>query len=480
MWSLSHQEFMCLFIITPPSGRSFQRSALPKNRYPGSQLASLDSSFVFAAMAYTDLSKTFRSVRGNMNLRLVAAALGQLFGCALFVLVSATTQASNKALIVEFVNEAVDAHPLMAEARARTQAMRELAMAAARSFENPEIEIEAEESEETLWGIGIAKTFDLSRERSAREVVALHERMASEADFDHVRLNLAKELIQGLGNYQTSRSRVSLSERRNLAMTEFANLAERRHSTGDLSLIELDLALLAEAHARMNHATVSVQLAQAREELRSQTSTRQLENQWPMMKLEFPEPQGDEALMSLLQELPEVRRAMRRVDAARAVAELKRRERRPDPRLGFLAGKEGEERLVGLNFSLELPILNTGHHELLAADAELAASQAAADDVVRRARARFTAATQVYGVTLTVWNEWSGLGRMSLDRNAEILARLWNAGEISTSEYLLQMEHVLDLEERALELENAVRMSWLDWLAASGRLGSWLSEHDER
>ena len=55
-----------------------------------------------------------------------------------------------------------------------------------------------------------------------------------------------------------------------------------------------------------------------------------------------------------------------------------------------------------------------------------------------------------------------------------MLEKLWRAGEISTSDYLVQLKQNLDTALSALALESQAWQAWLDYLAAAGRLTDWL------
>lgn len=55
-----------------------------------------------------------------------------------------------------------------------------------------------------------------------------------------------------------------------------------------------------------------------------------------------------------------------------------------------------------------------------------------------------------------------------------MLRRLWEAGEISTTDFLVQLRQTLDTRENALDLELAMWRAWFEWLAASGQVEAWL------
>jgi cobalt-zinc-cadmium efflux system outer membrane protein len=78
-------------------------------------------------------------------------------------------------------------------------------------------------------------------------------------------------------------------------------------------------------------------------------------------------------------------------------------------------------------------------------------------------------------VTYDAWAAWEHSGQPSQSSQLALLERLWQAGELSTADYLLQLNQTLDTRTSALELRGQLWRSWFDWLAASGRFDGWLN-----
>jgi cobalt-zinc-cadmium efflux system outer membrane protein len=174
--------------------------------------------------------------------------------------------------------------------------------------------------------------------------------------------------------------------------------------------------------------------------------------------------------------LPEVQVAQRRVDAANALVELRERERKPDPTVQVRGGREADSTLVGVNLSIPLYIRNSHKYEVTAAMAERDQVQQLADDLMRRAYSRYLSATERYQLSRDAWQDWQQTGQFSLQRQGDLLRRLWEAGEISTTDFLVQVQQTLDTRENALDLELAMWNAWFEWLAASGQVDKWLGQ----
>ena len=157
----------------------------------------------------------------------------------------------------------------------------------------------------------------------------------------------------------------------------------------------------------------------------------------------------------------------------RAVIDLRRRERRPDPTVGLYAGREGDEDLIGIRFSIPLPVRNSFRAEVDAASADLEALDQSAANDYRQLRAELLAAQQRYELARVAWDDWQRLGAGSLSNQMEMLERLWRAGEINTTDYLVQLQQTLDTRVAASEQRGVVWQSWIAWLAVSGQVDDW-------
>ena len=376
--------------------------------------------------------------------------------------------------LTRFVKTVVDTNPRVQAARAALDASTAFKSASSRSLYNPELILDAENSGTNTRSVGLSQTIDWGGKRLARTAVAESDRLAVEAEYLAVRWAVTTELLSGLTGHHIGLTRNQLAEERARLMNEFAMLAKRRFDAGDLNQVELDLATLASTDARMKKATAAADLAEARQAVREITSGS-TPSQWPMMPDKSPElPNSALDPQQILLALPAVRVAQRRVDSARAVVELRKREKRPDPTISFIGGREANDTLIGLNLSIPLYIRNRYTDEVKVAIAEQSQSQQLADDVLRRAHARLISATERYQLSEGAWRDWEQTGSVSLKRQTEQLRRLWEAGEISTTDYLVQLRQTLDVQSSALDLRQTLWRAWFEWISASGQVDAWL------
>ena len=380
----------------------------------------------------------------------------------------------NRPVLSAFVRAVIDANPQVNAARAALDASVALEGAAGRPLYNPELEIEAEDADSETRALGISQTLDWGGKRKARTAVAESERRSVEANYLAVRWRVTAELLSALASYQTESDRSALAAVRSGTMQDFAELAEQRFDAGDISQIEFDLAVLAFTDARIKQATASANVAEAKQAV-SSLAVGSRPGEWPAIQTELPllTVSPSEAT-DLVMSLPHVRAAQWRADAAAARVKLRERERRPDPTFTLRGGTEDDETLVGLNLSIPLHVRNSFRNEVTAASAERRQAQQEAANISRQAYARFQGAQERYQLSRAAWADWQRTGGISLQRQTDLLWRLWESGELSTTEFLVQLQQTLDTRESALELRAALWRAWFEWLTASGQIESWL------
>jgi len=256
-------------------------------------------------------------------------------------------------------------------------------------------------------------------------------------------------------------------------MQQFADLATQRFDAGDLSQVEYNLATLVFADANMLRATTATALADARQQVENLIAMDG-SAPWPTLDTALPALPTQDNQAALLAALPALQAAQRRVDSARAMVTLKKREKRLDPTLSFTGGDEDGERLVGLSLSIPLPVRNRFSHEVTAASAQYRQAQQSADDLRRRARSRLINASQRYQIAHTAWQLWQQIGQANLRQQGDQLRRLWEANELSTTEYLVQIDQTIDSRDNALALRLSLWQAWFERLAAAAQVDQWL------
>ena len=374
----------------------------------------------------------------------------------------------------DWINEVLSQNPEMQAAQAAVDAAGGRLRAADQPLFNPELELEYENTDTTTAAGGLNQAIDWSDKRGARTAVADFEQVAASAELQSIRQTLAAGLLQALADWHAATAIKQVSEQQTLLMTRFAQIAERRRKAGDLGQVELDLAHLAAAEAAFEQADASQNLILAYRAVSVLTGSDGPD--WPALSTPLPDidPQQMD-VESLLNDLPLMHVALAQMSAARASVELSVREKKPDPTFGFRIGKEDSETLTGLTFSVPLYVRNTFSAEVDVANASLIQAERAAANVRRQARADLIATAQVYQSSCLAWNAWVASGAPRLSQRTELLDRLWQAGELNTTDYLVQLKQALDIEVSAIKQHGRMWQAWSAWLKASGMADKWLN-----
>lgn len=382
-----------------------------------------------------------------------------------------STQAAPE--VIAYVKDILRNHPRIMAARSEVDVATARTRSAARPLYNPEIEAEYEDAEERTRSIGISQTFDFGNKRAMRKQIASFEHQSALEEFSLTQQAVAAELLSTLGSYQITEELANTALARKNLMKRFRALANERRDAGDLNQIEAQLAQLAYAESALLYARAAKEQITAEQDHLAVIGTVQAMP--PSLPSSFPGLSATEAdIESTLNSLPSVRVAQARIATAQATVRLRKRERRPDPTFGLFAGSEGDESLVGLRVSIPLPVRNSGRAEVDVANAELKKVRFSVDDQYRLLRAELLASAKRYELSRAAWEEWLQLGAGSLDRQTEILEQLWRAGELSTAEYLVQLEQTLDTQMAAIEQRGVVWADWITWLVISGEIEHWL------
>lgn len=373
----------------------------------------------------------------------------------------------------QFVDRIVASNPGVQAARMALSSARANRDADSQALYNPDFILNAEDSDSQTRTIGISQSFDWSGKRRARTKFADSNLRIAEIEFLALRRAFIADLLQGLAKYQVSLERNELVVERQELMNDLVDRAQSRFEAGDISQVELDLVQLTAMNVRIRSTTVHAEHVRARQTVQELTPQIQKTN-WPKLSDEIPDLQKNVDLNALIQQLPEVLRTKLTVQSNDSLVELRRNERKPDPKVTLKGGQEDEDVSIGLNVTIPLFVRNSFRHEVSAAVAVRDESQLIADDVLHRAHVRLASSTERFHILRGAWVDWESISAESLSRPLDQLQRLWEKGELTTTDYVGQLEKTLEVRESALDLNESLWLAWFDWLMASGQIDVWL------
>ncbi len=403
--------------------------------------------------------------------------------------VSVPAQAQNKTPVVQessniegFINYVLKSSPAIAEAQARVNASKAGKRAASKWQYNPEISFDLEDvsGEDKTKIIGINQTIDWSGKFISSGKTASFELLAVEADRDEVIQNTMLNVLSSLADYRAAKNIYNLAIQRSNLMERFSKLAQKGFKAGDIDQSENNLAQLALSEALIAQADAETALAQSKEMLDSSLGF-QLENEFtlPEFPTKLPEIPIMEDHDQIIMALPAIRAIKNREEAAKSAIKQAQKNRIPDPTIGVAGGKDTGTDMVGFYVSIPLNVLNTYGAEVDQAKEEAIAEAKAGQNAYYTAKTRLQSAIRTYKLSQKAWENWQINGAQSLAEQTNLLDRKFKVGDLSATDYLVQIKQALDTQVAAEELHAKVWKSWFAWLYASGTFNQWLKNSGE-
>lgn len=373
------------------------------------------------------------------------------------------------------VRDAWSAHPAASATEQTLAAARARADAAARPLYNPEIELSVDdEGPDRTTTAGLAWTLDWSGKRAARRDFGSAEFDVASAEAQARRSAYVRSWLQAWADQLAAQRRVELGAQRVALVQRFADLADKQLAVGDISTLERDLALLARDETRAEQATLIADAAAASEALRALGGGSSL----PALSADNALPPALAPADRRLEGVPEQQLALAQTRRAARSIQVAERDRRPDPTVSLRGGQvdlDGvSDNVVGLSVSIPLFVRNSFRAEVVAARADADAATAEERRVLLEIEAAADRASATYAAMREAWRSWTTSAGTDVDARAALLERLWRAGELSTADYLIQLQQTVDTALAGADLQGRVWRTFVDALYANGQLDAWV------
>ena len=403
---------------------------------------------------------------------LCALSLGMLFSSVL----RASPHPDTSAPWREPVRVLWTANPDVQAARAELDAAYGRARAADQPLYNPALALEAENADVDRRTAQLSLTLDVSGKRRARATHGQAELRVAQAAYDLQRQSVAQQWLKAWSALSLATRQRELGQQRVALMQRFDDLAAQRLKVGDISSPERDLAGLALGEAHMQQAALAGNEAARRAALLALADDTHTiaPPPWPRS---FP-PSAASMAPRAVADLPQMVLAQAREASADAAIRVAQRNRLPDPTVSLTGGRVRAgpvtDHVIGVSVSVPLPVLNSGRADVDAARADADAAIARAQSERLRARATLQETQARYEALRTAAASFQTSRAAAFQERTTLQEKLWRAGELGTSDYLVQLKQSLDTALSGLELENQVWQAWFDYLTAAGRLNDWI------
>jgi len=385
--------------------------------------------------------------------------------------ISASSAQKTDPLLQGFIQQVWAESPAIQGAVAAVDAARARAEGAGRPLYNPGLALDVERTAINTTSIGFNQTLDWSDKQEAQTGIANQEVKATVAALSETRQRIAVETLGALAQYFTAQEMRILALRRSQLMKGFVDTVKQRQEAGDMGALDGTLAQVTYSEALMQQAASESDQAEAEAALQAVTGLDL--NHWPQLPGELALP-PERVDSTLLQFLPALAVLRSRMEAARGRIRLAEREGRADPTIGFRAGRDDADTLLGMSFEIPLFVRNNFKAEVLAASHEAVGEELLYRDAYRRAKARLEGSLGRFNNTTRAWRAWVATGQQAHREQMNLLEQMWQAGELTATDFLIQAKQNIDTQAAATALKGEVWQAAMGWLDASGQVGDWL------
>jgi len=382
----------------------------------------------------------------------------------------------------QFIQQILPAHPRFLAAQAERDSMLASYSASDNAIYNPELELDTEKTDIRTSTVGLSQTIDWGDQRGAKTQIAKHRLDAAQAMFQKERQQLISDLLFVSRDFHNKTRLAMLSSQRLKLMQDFSSLARQKHAAGDLNQVELDLAQLAYSESVLNNAQVITEQIKAEQAYIALygSNMKSAHDKLTELSIDFDEVALPSDINVFLLTLPQMRIVRANVAASKNMIDLRESESSADPTIAIRGGKEDEESLVGVTLSIPLNIRNNFRAEIDVARKEYLQTELLAQQAWRDLQRDITTQTKHYQLMRKAWLQWKQSGQISMDRQLKLLKRLWRTGDLSTTDYLVQIKQNLDTQSAGIELQTTLWSSWLTWLESTAQIESWLQLNTKR
>jgi cobalt-zinc-cadmium efflux system outer membrane protein len=388
-----------------------------------------------------------------------------------------TLQAYASPALNVFVRQVLANNPAIQAAESNVEAAKSRDFASGQPLYNPELTAQRQNAIDNISSLGINQTIDWANKRGARKQIGAANVLVAQAQLAEVRQQLIAEILSALAKHQAQEKVVFLAKERTSLLQQLVELTKKRYKNGDIGRVDLDLAQLAFAEAVAQQADAEVSANEALQILRASTGFSRMA--WPHLSSILPTPSLNSMDVDrLLTQLPAVLILNKQYQAALASIKLTESERYPDPTIGLQGGRDTTQdeskKLIGVSFTIPLFVRNTHRGEVDAANYDAIEAERKRADIIRQAKAGIESSTERYRIYYRAIQEWQQVSGKPLDSGMVLIKRLWQDGEINTTDYLVQIKQRVDSQIAGVELKERAWKAWIASLRASGLVESWL------
>ncbi|WP_299179312.1 TolC family protein [uncultured Neptuniibacter sp.] len=337
---------------------------------------------------------------------------------------------------------------------------------------NPEIEFSYEDKNERAYQATLSQTIDLFDKRDTRSQIAALQKQITKLEQQQSENQITASALTLLLETRRAKALLSLADDQLKISQRLIKLTQQRLYAGDATQIDLDIVKLSSSEALQTKAAAqqALQNYQAEQTVLLGDLIPTLPQPLPYTLSQTPD------FIRLSQQHLAVKTLGVRAQQAQLRVQESVNESKAEPTLGLGFGQDGDDDVIALSISFPLNIRNSYSAEVDAANARAKTS----DLALAQVRVEIETALQRSWSSLkqqqSLQQIWQKPGQHSLVQLNSQLEKLWKLGELTTTNYLQNLQQLNQALAADINLNTESDIRLIDWLHTSNQLQDWLDQ----
>jgi len=341
---------------------------------------------------------------------------------------------------------------------------------------NPELNLSYTEKDEEEYGVGVSQTIDWYNKGSARS--SLGQVNYELADLDR-QLDTESKLAEALYayiDYATEKQLLVVAKQQEQLLEQLSADLKVREELGDVGNLDAELAYLSFSQNLQQISLREIRFRKALAGLEETLDTQKVpfrpkSSVWKndLQKLDL-----TPYLKQVINQGLKTQKVQKQLEQSQALSKIAKLERKSNPNLGFGLGRDGSENTVSLEFSIPLNVRNNFSAEYRAALKKVSQSELEMLEEKRVLEKQIRLSFDNYQELSKRVLKWENITTKRVKGSKKILSKLWQSGDMTTSDYLFSLQQRTDSLIATIELNTEMQKAWIDWLVLTSQVESWL------
>ncbi|KPH95969.1 hypothetical protein AMS58_04665 [Pseudoalteromonas porphyrae] len=386
------------------------------------------------------------------------------------VLASPTQKSNDLNWLLNHLNQ----HPKIQAAYQQLHSGEAAVRAAQYGIYNPSFDSSIEkEGDDNNFSIGFSQTFDINDQQEAQVAAAEISLLAKQQSMQLVYLTLVEQALTALINWRSSKTAFELAQEQELQLERLVAFIKQRRESGEVGQLDEQLALYSWSEILNKTAQQASAYADAKLAVKAilpnwkEGNSLSPERLLAGFKLNI---ESDSVNLH-----PQLMLAKLQWQLQRQQVQVLKAERAVKPTVGISAGKNGDDSIVSLNFSMPLNIVNDFSDEYQSVES-LALSKEAEYRAVQRAMTfQAQASKEVMQAYSQRVKRWQAINQNNADSSLVLIEQQWRSGDISTAQYLTMRQQRSSGLLSGIEIVQQSQLASVNWLTQSGQLSQFIT-----